>query len=98
MEALDEERLMEIMQTTVEVVLGNKKEESISSTLLDIDEHVRQRLISDLTTIFRRGMALHLDLEAFDIEINNFFAEEKLLSRALHAFWKKISEECYQRY
>ena len=98
MEALDEERLMDIMQTTVEVVLGNKKEESISSTLLDIDEHVRQRLISDLTTIFRRGMALHLDLEAFDNEINNFFSDEKLLSRALHAFWKKKSEECYQRY
>lgn len=98
MESLDEERLITIMQTTVDVVLGQKDEELISSTLLDIDEHVRTRLISDLTTIFRRGMALRLGLDAFDLEINKYFAEEKLLSKALHAFWKKNSTTFQQQY
>ncbi|OHT01289.1 hypothetical protein TRFO_31917 [Tritrichomonas foetus] len=86
------------MQTTVDVVLGKKTEESISSTLLDIDEHVRSKLISNLTTVFKRGMALKLDVDAFDIEIQKYFSEAKLLSKALHAYWRRNSSTCQQQY
>ena len=91
MENLDEERLIQLMQTTVDVVLGKKTEESISSNLLDIDEHVRSRLINDLTAIFKRGMALRLELDAFDLEIQKHFPDAKLLPKALHQFWRNIS-------
>ena len=98
MENLDEERLIQLMQTTVDVVLGKKTEESISSNLLDIDEHVRSRLINDLTAIFKRGMALRLELDAFDLEIQKHFPDAKLLPKALHQFWRKNSSTCQQQY
>jgi hypothetical protein len=89
MELLDESRLVLILQTSVSIVLGQKPVTALTSTLLDIDEHVRSAFVTNLVSIFRRGMALALDLPAFDAEIEKYFAEEKLLSRALHAFWKK---------
>jgi hypothetical protein len=98
MELLDEDRLVLILQTSVSIVLGQKPITALTSTLLDIDEHVRSAFVTNLVSIFRRGMALALDLAAFDTEIEKYFAEEKLLSRALHAFWKKNGSTLPQQY
>jgi hypothetical protein len=98
MESLDEARLVLILQTSASIVLGQKPIIALTSTLLDIDEHVRSTFVTNLVSIFRRGMALGLDLAAFDTEIEKYFAEEKLLSRALHAYWKKNAATLSQQY
>lgn len=98
MELLDEERLIAILQTSVYIVLGTKPMSSLVSTLLDVDEHVRTALISSLIVVFRRGMALNLDLEAFDAEIEKLFADKKLLSKALHQYWRKNGASLTQQY
>ena len=98
MEAIDEERLILILQTTADIVLGKKTEESLNLTLLDIDEHVRTRLISNLVTIFRKGMAYRLDLDSFDKEIEKMFSNAKLISKALHQYWKKTQANLQQQY
>jgi hypothetical protein len=98
MELLDEARLVLILQTSASIVLGQKPVTVLTSTLLDIDEHVRSAFVTNLVSIFRRGMALALDLAAFDTEIEKYFSEEKLLSRALHAYWKKNGATLSQQY
>ena len=98
METLSEERLMTILQTSSDIVLGTKPAASLTSTLMDIDEHVREALVSNLVVIFRRGMAQNLDIEAFDVEIEKLFAEKKRLSKALHAYWRKYGEELCRNY
>lgn len=98
METLSEDRLMTILQTSSDIVLGTKPAESLTSTLMDIDEHVREALVSNLVVIFRRGMAQNLDTEAFDAEIEKLFAEKKRLSKALHHYWRKYGEELCRNY
>ena len=98
METLDEERLIAILETSADIVLGKKQMSSLVSTLMDIDEHVRTALLTNLVSVFRRGMALNLDLEAFDVEIEKLFAHAKLLSRALHMYWRKNSESLCRQY
>jgi hypothetical protein len=98
METLDETRLVLILQTSASIVLGQKPVTSLTSTLLDIDEHVRSAFVTNLVAIFRRGMSLGLDIDAFDTEIDRYFAEEKLLSKALHAFWRKSGPTLQQQY
>jgi hypothetical protein len=98
MEFIDEGRLVLILQTSASIVLGQKPVIALTSTLLDIDEHVRAAFVANLVSIFRRGMALVLDLAAFDTEIEKYFTEEKLLSRALHAYWKKNGAVLSQQY
>jgi hypothetical protein len=98
MESLDEERLIIILETAVSIVLGQKTSSDLTSTLLDIDEHVRTSLVTNLVVVFRRGLAMNLDLEAFDAEIEKLFSGAKLLSKALHHFWRKQSEVLQQQY
>jgi hypothetical protein len=98
METLDEERLVLILQTASAIVLGQKPVTALTSTLLDIDEHVRSALVKNLVALFRKGMAVCLELEAFDTEIERLFADEKLLSKALHAFWRKNGPTLQQQY
>jgi hypothetical protein len=98
MESLDEGRLVLILQTSSSIVHCQKPVTDLTSTLLDIDQHVRSAFVTNLVSIFRRGMALGLDLAAFDTEIEKYFAEEKLLSRALHAYWKKNGAALIQQY
>jgi hypothetical protein len=98
LETLDEGRLVLILQTSASIVLGQKPIVALMSTLLDINEHVRSAFLTNLIAIFRRGMALGLDLHAFDTEIEKYFAEEKLLSKALHAYWRKSGPSLQQQY
>jgi hypothetical protein len=98
MEAITEDRLIVILETAASIVLGQKKPSDLTSTLLDIDEHVRSALVTNLVTVFRRGLALNLDLAAFDAEIEKLFSGAKLISKALHHYWRKQSQALQQKY
>lgn len=72
--------------------------QELENLLLDLDHHVRDQLIHNLITVFRRAMALHLDLDAFTSETEKMFSEAKLISKGMIAYWRKNQQMLEQQY
>lgn len=98
MENIDEEVLIDIFQTSTNVVVSQEKYDILKKKLDFLDSHQREKITNDLIDCFRYGMSNDVDFEVFRDYVDKYFDSDTYLNKAVKAYWRKNSKNLQQLY
>ena len=95
---IQDETLLELLQTSVDIGLGKKTEDDLTAILVDFDPH-QKRLISNLFVhLFVKAMSNRYTLEQFQGEVESALALYPEMKKPATVFWKRNSSEFIRQY
>ena len=89
MDSLDSDSLLSILETASDVILQYADKKALLDKLLDFDAHQREKISHDILYCLQRGMALSLEIDAFNELVEQTFVQESPITKGLKAYWKK---------
>ena len=98
MDSLDSDTLLSILETASDVILQYSQRKDLLDKLLDFDAHQREKICHDILFCLQRGMALSLEIDAFNELVDQTFVQASPITKGIKAYWKRNFDNLQLQY